>query len=38
MCSRQEAACLTLEYVLAENGQFPSNISKPANKILQNIN
>jgi hypothetical protein len=38
MCSRQEAACLTLEYVLAENGQFPSNISKATNKILPNIN
>ena len=29
MCSRQQAACLTVEYVLAKNGtdQFPQNIS-----------
>ena len=38
MCSRQEAACLTLEYVLAENGQFPSNIPESAKKISPNIN
>jgi hypothetical protein len=38
MCSRQEAACLTLEYVLAENGQFLSNNPVPNKQILQNIN
>jgi hypothetical protein len=38
MCSRQEAACLTLEYVLAKNGQFQSNISEPAKEISPNIN
>ena len=29
MCSRQQAACLTVEYVLAKNGtdQFPKNVS-----------
>ena len=29
MCSRQQAACLTVEYVLAKNGtdQFPKNFA-----------
>ena len=31
MCSRQQAACLTVEYVLAKNGtnQFPNNFFSP---------
>ncbi len=37
MCSRQQAACLTVEYVLTKNGtdQFPLNI--PVTNLAQNI-
>ncbi|MEK9628983.1 MAG: HmuY family protein [Nitrospinota bacterium] len=37
MCSRQQAACLTVEYVLSENGtnQFPLNMAD--SKIVSNI-
>ena len=38
MCSRQEAACLTLEYVLAKNGQFPLNTPELEKILTQNIN
>ncbi len=37
MCSRQQAACLTIEYVMAKNGtdQFPLNL--PVSNLAQNI-